>query len=201
MSVHFEAPMLLITQCPDRSRWYAKHVGSVVPYRGHDDLSGYLSAEEGGYSNYVRTEDAQVVQGQFGPMDAQRWPYADLPRRAIVTVQRRGLVPKPKPWPAPPEGATIFRPKQPGTRAEAVVKQQTKAQGQSHAHSWTEATVNIAVGFAVSVAITAVVMPAYGHHVTLSENLQITAIFTVASLLRSYALRRAFNHITTREQA
>jgi hypothetical protein len=91
MSVHFEAPMLLITQCPDRSRWYAKHVGTVVPYRGHDDLSGFLSAEEGGYSNYVRSEDAHVVQAQFGPMDAQRWPYADVPRRAIVTVQRRGV--------------------------------------------------------------------------------------------------------------
>ena len=179
--MHFEAPMLLITQCPDRSRWYAKHVGSVVPYRGHDDLSGYLSAEEGGYSNYVRTQDAQVVQAQFGPMDAQRWPYADLPRRAIVTVKRRGVA-----------------------QAKPVAYHSAGSQpvhnATSHAHSWTEATVNIAVGFAVSVAITAVVMPAYGHHVTLSENLQITAIFTVASLLRSFALRRAFNHITTREQ-
>ena len=195
MSVHFEAPMLLITQCPDRSRWYAKHVGTVVPYRGHDDLSGYLSAEEGGYSNYVRSEDAHVVQAQFGPMDAQRWPYADVPRRAIVTVQRRGVA-KPKHWPAPPEGP-------PSRLITEGVKIHDKARntGQSHAHSWTEATVNIAVGFAVSVAITAVVMPAYGHHVTLSENLQITAIFTVASLLRSFALRRAFNHITTREQA
>jgi hypothetical protein len=187
MSVHFEAPMLLITQCPDRSRWYAKYVGTVVPYRGHDDLSGFLSAEEGGYSNYVLSQDAHVVQAQFGPMDAQRWPYADVPRRAIVTVQRRGVAQ------AKPVAYHVA-----GSQA---TRNATRNAGQSHAHSWTEATVNIAVGFAVSVAITAVVMPAYGHHVTLSENLQITAIFTVASLLRSVALRRAFNHITTREQA
>ena len=45
----------------------------------------------------------------------------------------------------------------------------------------------------VSVALTAVVLPAYGHAVTFSQNLQITAIFTVASILRSYALRRWFN--------
>ena len=59
--------------------------------------------------------------------------------------------------------------------------------------SLAETCASIAIGFVVSVAITAVVMPAYGHAVTLADNLQITAIFTVASIARGYAVRRAFN--------
>lgn len=65
--------------------------------------------------------------------------------------------------------------------------------GQSRAASLIEAVINVAIGFVVSVVITAIVMPAYGHQVTFSENLQITAIFTVASIARSYAVRRWFN--------
>ena len=57
---------------------------------------------------------------------------------------------------------------------------------------------SIAIGFAVSVAITAVVMPAYGHAVTLADNVQITAIFTVASIVRGYFVRRFFNGLVRR---
>ncbi len=56
-----------------------------------------------------------------------------------------------------------------------------------------EAVLNTAIGFFVSLALTAVVLPAYGHAITWSQNVQITAIFTVASILRTYALRRWFN--------
>ena len=65
--------------------------------------------------------------------------------------------------------------------------------GQSKAQSAIEAVANLVVGFAVSVAITAIVMPAFGHAITFSQNLAMTCIFTVASLLRSYGLRRFFN--------
>ena len=58
--------------------------------------------------------------------------------------------------------------------------------------SLVETLVGIAIGFIVSVIITALVMPAYGHHVTMGDNLEITAIFTVASILRGYLVRRAF---------
>jgi hypothetical protein len=58
--------------------------------------------------------------------------------------------------------------------------------------SLIETCVSIGIGFIVSVIITAIVMPAYGHHVTLSQNIQITLIFTVASILRGYLVRRAF---------
>lgn len=64
---------------------------------------------------------------------------------------------------------------------------------QSRRMSLIETCASIAIGFVVSLAITAVVMPAYGHHVTLGQNLQITAIFTVASVARGYLVRRAFN--------
>jgi len=64
---------------------------------------------------------------------------------------------------------------------------------QTRTASLIEALLNVAVGFVVSALLTAVVMPAYGHHVTWSQNLQITAIFTAASIARSYLLRRYFN--------
>ena len=69
---------------------------------------------------------------------------------------------------------------------------------QSRLSSLTETVVSIVIGFFVSVVITAFVMPAYGHNVTLGENLQITAIFTVASIVRGYYVRRLFNWIGSR---
>lgn len=63
---------------------------------------------------------------------------------------------------------------------------------QSRFMSLVETLVGIVIGFTVSVIITALVMPAYGHHVTMGDNLQITAIFTVASVVRGYLVRRAF---------
>ena len=64
---------------------------------------------------------------------------------------------------------------------------------QSRLSSLVEAVINTAIGFVISLALTAMVLPAYGHAVTLAQNLQITSIFTIASILRSYALRRWFN--------
>jgi membrane protein implicated in regulation of membrane protease activity len=64
---------------------------------------------------------------------------------------------------------------------------------QSRISSLIEAVINVAIGFVVSLGLTAVVLPAYGHAVTLGQNLQITCIFTVSSILRSYCVRRWFN--------
>lgn len=76
-----------------------------------------------------------------------------------------------------------------------------RAPGQSRTHSAIESALNIAVGFVISLGITAIVMPAFGHHISLPENVAITSIFTLASLLRSYALRRLFNHWSTRKES
>lgn len=64
---------------------------------------------------------------------------------------------------------------------------------QTRLSSLIEAIINVAIGFVISLALTALVLPAYGHEVSFSQNLQITGIFTISSILRSYALRRWFN--------
>lgn len=65
--------------------------------------------------------------------------------------------------------------------------------GQSKTASAVEALANIVIGFVVSVAVTATVLPMFGHAINLIDNVQITCIFTFFSLARSYALRRVFN--------
>lgn len=64
---------------------------------------------------------------------------------------------------------------------------------QTRLSSLQEALVSVAIGYLVSVLVTAWVMPMYGHAVSVGENLQITAIFTIASIARGYAVRRWFN--------
>lgn len=64
---------------------------------------------------------------------------------------------------------------------------------QTRTHSAIEAATNIAVGYAVSVALTFTVLPVFGYNVTAGDSFGISAVFTAASLVRSYALRRAFN--------
>jgi hypothetical protein len=66
-------------------------------------------------------------------------------------------------------------------------------QQQTRLSSLIEAVINVAIGFVVSLVITAIVLPAYGHPVSWGDNLQITGIFTIASITRSYAVRRWFN--------
>ena len=61
--------------------------------------------------------------------------------------------------------------------------------------SAVEAVANVAVGYLIAAATTAVVLPVFGYHVTGPDALGISAIFTVVSLARSYALRRIFNRV------
>lgn len=68
---------------------------------------------------------------------------------------------------------------------------------QTRAHSMVEACANTASGAAVSYCLGLIVYPAFGFAVTPGQNLTITAIFTIASVLRSYAWRRAFNRLHT----
>lgn len=69
---------------------------------------------------------------------------------------------------------------------------------QTKRHSITEALLNTGSGFLVSLFVWHVVGPWLGYHVTLSDNLIITSIFTVVSVVRSYAWRRGFNWWTNR---
>ncbi len=56
-----------------------------------------------------------------------------------------------------------------------------------------EAVTSTAVGFGVSLALTFTVLPAFGYAVTAPDAWGITAIYTAASVLRAYVVRRAFN--------
>ena len=64
---------------------------------------------------------------------------------------------------------------------------------QTRIGSLIEACINTAIGFAMSMALSLIVYPMFGHAFTLAQNVGITAIFTVASILRSYVVRRWFN--------
>ena len=66
---------------------------------------------------------------------------------------------------------------------------------QSRRMSLFESLVNVAVGYGVAVATQIAVFPMCGLHASLTETLAIGAIFTVASIARSYVLRRTFEAI------
>lgn len=63
---------------------------------------------------------------------------------------------------------------------------------QSRLMSAVETVAGVAIGFAVSVALSLIVYPLFGHAFTLGQNIGITIIFTVASFVRGYAVRRLF---------
>lgn len=64
---------------------------------------------------------------------------------------------------------------------------------QSRRMSLIEAWAGTAIGFVVSVVLGFAVYPLFGCSFTLSQNISLTLIFTVASVLRGYAVRRLFN--------
>lgn len=68
----------------------------------------------------------------------------------------------------------------------------SESRGQSRKMSLVEISVSTAIGFVVAFMANAVVMPAFGHHVSASQNFWITVIFTVISIARGYCVRRLF---------
>lgn len=69
---------------------------------------------------------------------------------------------------------------------------------QSRLMSAVEAVVNVAVGFGIAVLTQAMVFPLFGIYATMGEHFAIGGLFTVVSLIRSYALRRIFEAIRFR---
>ena len=65
---------------------------------------------------------------------------------------------------------------------------------QSRRQSLIEAITNVVVGYTLAVMTQIVVFPWFGLQVSLGYNLSIGALFVMISLLRSYALRRLFEH-------
>ena len=72
---------------------------------------------------------------------------------------------------------------------------------QSRLMSLVESLANVLVGYGVAVATQMLVFPLFGLAVTVTENLLIGLIFTVVSIVRSYALRRGFEALRVRQSA
>lgn len=64
---------------------------------------------------------------------------------------------------------------------------------QSKRASIVETIVSTVAGIVTSILIQIIVYPLYGMEVSFSQNLQLTAIFTVVSIVRGYIVRRFFN--------
>jgi hypothetical protein len=64
---------------------------------------------------------------------------------------------------------------------------------QSRWMSLVEAVTNIVVGYGLAVLTQIIVFPLFGLHASLSENLLIGCFFVGVSLVRSFAIRRAFD--------
>jgi high-affinity Fe2+/Pb2+ permease len=66
---------------------------------------------------------------------------------------------------------------------------------QSKKHSALETVAQTVIGLLTSFLIQIVLYPFLGIQVTLNQNLFITAIFFVVSLIRGYVVRRVFNKL------
>ena len=64
---------------------------------------------------------------------------------------------------------------------------------QTRLGSLIEACINVAIGFWINFAANLVILPLFGWHVTVTQNLALGAIYTGISIARSYAVRRWFN--------
>ena len=70
---------------------------------------------------------------------------------------------------------------------------------QSRLMSMVEAITNVVVGYGVAVVTQILIFPIFGLQTTLGQNLAMGGIFTIVSLLRSFALRRFFESFRVAE--
>lgn len=64
---------------------------------------------------------------------------------------------------------------------------------QTKKQSFVEVVISTFIGMLVSLLAQLTIYPLYEMELKLSQNIQITIIFTVVSILRSYFVRRFFN--------
>jgi len=64
---------------------------------------------------------------------------------------------------------------------------------QTRTQSMVEAWTNIGVGFLLNSLLNFTFFPLFGWHITAAQNVALGVIYTGASLVRSYGLRRLFN--------
>ena len=66
---------------------------------------------------------------------------------------------------------------------------------QSRRNSALEAVANVVIGYVVAISAQLAIFPLFGIPTPVAAHLEIGALFTVVSLVRSYALRRLFNRV------
>ena len=64
---------------------------------------------------------------------------------------------------------------------------------QTRLGSLIEACINVLIGYWINFAANLLILPLFGWHVTVAQNLALGAIYTAISIARSYAVRRWFN--------
>lgn len=69
---------------------------------------------------------------------------------------------------------------------------------QTRLQSFIEVNASTAIGFVVSWAATPFILGAFGHQAGVGQAFGITCIYTALSLVRGYAVRRAFNRVGRR---
>jgi hypothetical protein len=64
---------------------------------------------------------------------------------------------------------------------------------QSKKHSFIESIIQTFIGLAVSFCIQLIIYPLMNIEVSFKQNILITFVFTIASIIRGYIIRRIFN--------
>ena len=70
------------------------------------------------------------------------------------------------------------------------------AVGQSRSASFFEALTSTVLGFLLAVWVQRLLFPTLGHDLSLTDNALVASVFTLLSLLRSFALRRVFEVVS-----
>ena len=68
-------------------------------------------------------------------------------------------------------------------------------QPQTRRSSFIEAVSNVLVGYVLALLVQRAVFPLFAIHTTLADYSLIAGLFALASLARSYLLRRLFSHL------
>ena len=65
---------------------------------------------------------------------------------------------------------------------------------QTKKQSLIESLTSTTIGIIIGVVLNLTILPIFGYPVSLSDSLWISVIFTIVSIIRSYAIRRFFNY-------
>ncbi|MBC7954082.1 MAG: hypothetical protein H7Z12_19970 [Rhodospirillaceae bacterium] len=65
--------------------------------------------------------------------------------------------------------------------------------------SLVEQLFNVGSGMVLALIVGQLVYPLFGYQVSLADNLGLTAIFTIVSVIRGFVWRRVFNYLHHRQ--